>query len=387
MRCRIFIKDASEGRSSVSRATVGQRIWIQRLAIGRRIGAQTYECNGIGQHGSAGYDQAARASVVRQMESTLRNDRSRRNGVSAVLTKRAASTGPQGRIQIQAGLPVPGVLIVNGEKPVALRADVTDLKKNIAGQFALNRKVVLRRVLCPQRRRKLSEQQNRTIERPVHRLATRRSEEAIRHVGLGRPVLPHKGSAEERVRNGVAYAEGRFGDKLLENQLFDWVVEESPPHADGGLVWTAGQLGKHSVFPARTPIQAETRCKCFGVSVDQSTGDALVTRNHQSRRESTRVGTIWRGSSRSLKLGKLRKSRNAYGRECAGINRRILPRIKPLNFLTDVCQRRIHLPPHTIVECDVRPNLPTVLCEEIERSASNQFLVAGALRIGRRQAQ
>src|SRR5580700_9937765 len=98
MRRRIFIKDASECRCPIGGATVRQRIRIQRLAIGRRKGAQPDEGHGISQCCSSGYDQAARTGIVRQMEPASRNDCSSWNGVSAVLTESAARARSQSRI-------------------------------------------------------------------------------------------------------------------------------------------------------------------------------------------------------------------------------------------------------------------------------------------------
>jgi hypothetical protein len=66
--------------------------------------------------------------------------------------------------QIEAGLRIGGVLIVDGKQAVTLRTYITDLQKDIAGQFALNREVVLRGILGAQFCGELAEKQNRAVE-------------------------------------------------------------------------------------------------------------------------------------------------------------------------------------------------------------------------------
>src|SRR6202041_1140345 len=104
-------------------------------------------------------------SDVRQMKNRASR---KRELVLAVFAERSAALPKVG--QIHAGLCIGGILIVDGQKPVSLRADVTNLEKDVAWQFTLNGEVVLRGVLRPQGRRKLSEEQNRPVKRPVHRL-------------------------------------------------------------------------------------------------------------------------------------------------------------------------------------------------------------------------
>ena len=93
--------------------------------------------------------------------------------ILAVLAE-CATALPRDRIDIEASLRIPGILIVNGQKPMPLRTDIANLKQDIGWQFALDRKVVLCGILRPHIRWKLSEQQNRSIKRPVHRLIPRR---------------------------------------------------------------------------------------------------------------------------------------------------------------------------------------------------------------------
>jgi len=145
--------------------------------------------------------------------------------------------------QIEAGLGVGCVLIVNSEEPVPLRTYVADLQEDIAGQLALDRKVVLRRVLSSERRGELPKEKNRTIQSPIHRLVPRRVQKGVGNVGKSGALVGDERRAKQGIRDTVADTEGRFRAELFEHELFDGIVEKSPTHADGGLVGAAGKLG------------------------------------------------------------------------------------------------------------------------------------------------
>ena len=58
-----------------------------------------------------------------------------------------------------------------------------------------------------------------------------------------------------------------------------------------------------------------------------------------------------------------------------------MPGIEALDFLPDVCQRRVHFPAQAIVQGYGGLELPTVLREQVDGSAANQFRIGGTLRI------
>src|ERR1700746_2155463 len=130
-------------------------------------------------------------------------------------------------------------------------------------------------------RRKLPEKQNRTIERPIHGLVARGIQECVGNVWESGALLRDKRSAEQRISNTVADAEGWFGTELFQNELFNWIVEKTPAHADGGLVRATGELGKCAILPAGAPVKANPRRKSLVVSTDEPAGNALVSRNNK----------------------------------------------------------------------------------------------------------
>src|SRR5689334_20437414 len=116
---------------------------------------------------------------------------SRKDKLKLVVFRERPAAGAHAKVirealNVQAGLRVGRILVMDRQQPMALRADIADLNKNIAGQFALEGQVILRRILRAQRRRKLSEQQNRTIERPIQRLIARWVQEGVGDVWFGR---------------------------------------------------------------------------------------------------------------------------------------------------------------------------------------------------------
>src|SRR2546429_835812 len=236
--------------------------------------------------------------------------------------------------QVKAGLGIRRILIVNGEQPVPLRADVADLQKNVAGQFALNRQIVLRGILRAEFGGKLSEEQNRTIQRPIYRLVPRRIQERVRNIGKSCTLLSHKRRAKERVRHAGTHAERRLRAELLENQLFDGIVEEAPSHADGGFVRAARKLREGSIFPAGTPIQAEPRRECFVIGTCKAARNAFVSRYNEPRRSGSGIRASRRriGSRLEERDTRAREAR----REIAWEDRRVLSGVEPLNFLTNV---------------------------------------------------
>ena len=95
-----------------------------------------------------------------------------REGIRGICASGSTGTRTHNGIQIQTRLRVPIVKIVNGEQMVRLRAHIGYAQEHIGSQLALNREIVLLRILRPQMGLKFSIEQKRAEQRPVY--ATRR---------------------------------------------------------------------------------------------------------------------------------------------------------------------------------------------------------------------
>src|ERR1700674_613681 len=378
--CRsVFREDAGENGRAVGGAS-GSR---GGLAIGRRERPQTNQrdCRIAGTNGGHG--------TVRQMNLKACRNRIRRQTERRILEERTATViaGQRGirihigieignRLHVLAGLRVGEILVVNGKQPMALRADVADLREDVARKLTLEGQVVLRGILRAQFRWELAEKQNRTIEGPIHRLIARRIQKRVGDVWFGGPILSDKGSAEERIGNAVTNAEGRFGDELLQHQLFDGIVEKSPTHAHGCLVRAAGEFGECPVFPAGTPVQTDARCEGFVVGPNQPAGNALVPGEDQAS-----------GSNPLIVASVAWAKEVACGGKLTCINRGVLAGVEALHFLADIGERCIHFPAQTVVQRHIGLQLPTVLSKEVEGRAADEFGVRRTLRIRSREAE
>src|SRR5215469_18304142 len=106
----------------------------------------------------------------------------------------------------------------------------------------------------------------------------RRIQERVGDIGEGSPSLRDERRAKERIGHGVADSEGRFGTELLEDKLLDGVVEESPPCANRGLVWTPDDRSQQTIVPGRTPVDAQSWCEGLVIRCNQTTGNPFISR-------------------------------------------------------------------------------------------------------------
>src|SRR6266404_5030139 len=140
---------------------------------------------------------------------------------------------------------------------MSLPAYVCNLEYQIFGEFALDRQVIVLRVLRPDMRCCLTIEKDRTKHRPIHWLIPWRIQDAIKRIRSGRPVLILERQIEHRVVNAGAAAERRFCAELLHHQLFDRIVENPKSSPNAGLSGPAEQLSEESVSCSGTPRQPD----------------------------------------------------------------------------------------------------------------------------------
>src|SRR6266496_1769259 len=231
---------------------------------------------------------------------------------------------------------------------MALRSHITNLQLHIVRQLALNREVILRGILTPHVRLKLSEQRVRAKHSPVHRLPSFRIKDSIyagkRVQAEGIGIREASALVQERlVKQGVERertpTKGRLSAELLEHELLDGVVEHSPTCSNTCLTRSSW-----------TPCDADARSKGLVIRLRQSVGHTGVSRHHQADR----------------------RHRRAIGVRCVltGIDLAYFPRPKRLHVLADIGDRGVKLPAQPVVEGQIWFDLPAVLCEQIKPCAA-----------------
>src|SRR5215469_385495 len=136
-------------------------------------------------------------------------------------------------------------------------------------QLMLDGKVVLRRILAPHMRLELSKQENWTEYRPVHRLSPHRIKYSIEWIRIhSTSILTKKRQVELSVHGESTAAEWRLCAELLQYELLNRVIEESPASTNAGL-------SRRS----RTPRNTDARSKGFVVSLSKSSRNSLISRN------------------------------------------------------------------------------------------------------------
>src|SRR5580704_16645498 len=248
MRDGVLAEDAGENGSPSRWAPSTS----QRVTKRRRVGTDSNKCDLLavgcrGQDASGGRIQnrtrnvwtARRASHVRKVESLPRG-KIEYKGVCTVLAEWSATLSL--RSQIIAGGGIAGIHLVCGQQAMPLRTYVGYLQENIAGQFPLNRQIVLIRILRPHVRRELSEINATKESRPVDGLPARRIQDSRERIRSDCAVLPDIGSLQKRRRDEVASPEWRLGAELLKDELLNGVIKHAVPRADTGLTGSACQF-------------------------------------------------------------------------------------------------------------------------------------------------
>src|SRR2546426_1072598 len=104
----------------------------------------------------------------------------------------------------------------------------------------LDPEVILRGVLRAQLGFKFPKQQDGAEGGPVGRGSVWRTEYPVKGIRSHSSILKNKWGAKQALGKERATAEGGLSLKLIKHQLLDWVVEESPAGADGGLSISLG---------------------------------------------------------------------------------------------------------------------------------------------------
>src|SRR5437763_14753954 len=108
---------------------------------------------------------------------------------------------------------------------MALTPHVCNLQYQIPGNFALNSEVVLLGVLRARILRGLTDQKNRTKDRPVDGLTSRRVQDAVERIGeCCAAILPKVRSIELRVDYEGAVADRVCRSDLLQDLLLESVI-------------------------------------------------------------------------------------------------------------------------------------------------------------------
>src|SRR5580704_11467310 len=89
-------------------------------------------------------------------------------------------------------------------------------------------------------------------------------------------ILTEIGKIEERVGDERAAAKRRLGAELLENELFDGIVEKAEYSSDTQLIRTSGEFGEPSLGPPRTPSDTNPRGKSLVVCGSQAARYTLI---------------------------------------------------------------------------------------------------------------
>src|SRR5260370_39590586 len=154
--CRfVFGKNAVKDFGPIGGATAGQRIGAGGIAIGRSVRAQANQINRDrlpsrrNREGTGSGCDLDRTRDIRPSRGWT-SDIGHVQGLSGLETELIlivfgeGSTRLSNGNQIQASLRVGRILIVNREQAVPLRADVAHLEKDVARQFTLYGKILLR---------------------------------------------------------------------------------------------------------------------------------------------------------------------------------------------------------------------------------------------------
>src|SRR5260370_22216351 len=129
-----------------------------------------------------------------------------------------------------------------------LATDIGHCENQVLRDFPLNRQVILLGILRPRVLCRLTEQQNRAEALPIHRLTTRRVQDAVERVGEGGSAI-----LTEELRVELGAEDERAADKrwlcaeLLQNELLHRIVENAIAGSNAALSGAAEQLAEKAV--------------------------------------------------------------------------------------------------------------------------------------------
>src|SRR5256885_14788900 len=135
---------------------------------------------------------------------------------------------------------------------MSLPAHVGNLEYEILRKFALDRQIVLLRVLGADIRRRLPIEKNRPKHGPIHWLIPWRIQDAVKRIWGARSVLVLEREIEHRVQNTRTAAERRLRAELLHHKLLNPIVGNSVACSGASLSRSAEQAPQSCLFCAWT---------------------------------------------------------------------------------------------------------------------------------------
>src|ERR1700733_1373011 len=194
--------------------------------------------------------------------------------------------------------------------------------------------------------------------------------------GVCVPALKKVGKFKRGIEKKRAAADRRLGAELLEDELFDWIVEKTETGAHAHLAGTTGELGNPAVGRIRAPRQSDARSKTFVIGGREAARHALITWEYQAQRKHGVVTVC--GVFAAITGSEPERSSISRGQK-AGILRSGLPRTKSLQPVPCIEIRSVQFPAKAVVQRQVRLQLVAILRKEIERSVAQVFALGCAL--------
>src|ERR1700691_6195400 len=137
------------------------------------------------------------------------------------------------------------------EQMMSLRSNVRDPQHHVLGELSFHGQVVLLRILRLQMRSEFSKEQKRTERGPINaavgpsrRIHSTRSARCLvnhtsKRIRAHRTGLREIGQVEQWARNERAPSKRRLRAELLQNQLLDRIIKNSPPGANARFTGAA----------------------------------------------------------------------------------------------------------------------------------------------------
>jgi hypothetical protein len=151
-------------------------------------------------------------------------------------------------LQIEARLRVSGIEIVRGEKVMAFGSHVGDAQEGVSGELPFDRKIVLLGILRMKMRTKFAEKKDWPKTCPIYttcwaaervggtRSLRRLMDNSTEYIRIWRAArLRFKGQVQQCVAQRNTAAKRRFCAELLQDKLFDRIVENAECGPNAGL--------------------------------------------------------------------------------------------------------------------------------------------------------
>src|SRR5580658_1883023 len=190
--------------------------------------------------------------------------------------------------------------------------------------------------------------------------------------------LIFEGKVEQRVGQRGAATEWRLRAELLQNQLFDRIVENSEAGADAQLPRTSGNLPQEAIAPGRRPSDADARSERFVIGGGETARHTLVSRENKPGGKHG-IGGARRAAVRAAIICNQCGAGAVVRIQDARILRCNLAGTKRLQTVAGVVKRRVEFPAQAIVQSQIRLQLETVLREKCYGRVAVVFALGRAL--------